>query len=686
MRTSFLIAALLLASMAAVAEPPAPLSINPLGRAVLPMNGPWQFHPGDDMGWASPDFDDSSWAQIETGRTWEEQGFRNLTGFAWYRRRIVLTPSGDEPAEALPLAIRLPYVENSAEVYWNGRLIGSWGSVPPHPVWFDQSLPGVALLSMRAPFSLPMGPARSGVLAIRVWKAPYIFFAVENEGGLVRTPILGTPAALDALASTLWFHWLVGNLFPMAVALLAGVASLFALLGWLRDRRQWLLLWMAIYIVHPLMLLPYMTIPGLLSFRQSYGTVALVIGIEDVSLWFLLLYLLRLNDSRRVVLWTRWLAGVCMVFNGLDSALQAFHWWTWPGHRFLSRDMGFTITPLLLEAYPLVLIALAVRRRLDRTLWFLAVTAAMADFFQGLGNWTTAGLRWTHWDFSAWFSTPMATVAGSGLTPVTILNTLLLVAIVAAVWRYEREQRLRQLRNDEEFRNAQELQRVLIPSAEPRLRGYAVSSAYRPAQEVGGDFFQIIPNADDSALVVIGDVSGKGLRAAMAVSLIVGTLRTQAEVTTDPAQVLAGLNRRLEGRLSGGFATCLVALLHLDGRCVLANAGHPAPYRNGEECACESGLPLGIVADTDYAESTFQLRAGDRLTFLSDGVVEARDGQGELFGFDRARDLSMQSAESIASAAQAFGQEDDITVFTVTFAPGGAGYEEEKSAALGECR
>ncbi|HUB19713.1 MAG TPA: PP2C family protein-serine/threonine phosphatase [Acidobacteriaceae bacterium] len=673
MRTTLLIAALLLVSRAVIAETPSPLPIDRIGQATVPMDGPWQFHPGDNPNWASPDFDDSGWAQIETGRTWEEQGFRNLTGFAWYRRSIVLGRTTEQPDQTLQLNLGLPYVQDSAEVYWNGRLIGRWGGLPPHPVWFGEAELGVAQLSARATFSMPLGAARSGVLAIRVWKAPYVFFATEAEGGLVRTPVLGTPAAIDAFASSLWFHWLIGNLFPLAVALLAGIASLLAFLGWLRDRRRRLLFWMALYILHPLLLLPYLTLPGVLSFRELYGTIAMVVCLEDVSLWFLLLYLLELTGNRRLVLSTRWLAAACILFNGLDSALQAFRWWEWPGHRFLTLDIAFTIPPLLMEAYPLVLIAFALRRHLDRSLWFLAITAALADFLQGFGIWATAGLRWTHWDFSALFWNPLVTVAGNELSPITIVNTLLLVAVVTAVWRYERQQRLRQLRDAEEFRNAQELQRVLIPSAQPEMRRFAVSSAYHPAQEVGGDFFQIVPNADDSVLVAIGDVSGKGLGAAMAVSLIVGTLRTLAEVTTDPAEVIAGLNRRLEGRLRGGFATCLVALLQPDGRCVFANAGHLPPFLNAHQVELPGALPLGLNPKESYENQDLVLAPGDRLTLYTDGLLEARDSGGELFGFERLAELvaNTAAAEDAVAAGVQFGQEDDITVLTVTLAPSG---------------
>jgi hypothetical protein len=266
---------------------------------------------------------------------------------------------------------------------------------------------------------------------------------------------------------------------------------------------------------------------------------------------------------------------------------------------------------------------------------------------------------------------PLFTVAGNAFNAGTLADTLLLASILYAVWRYETEQRNRQTLLDEEFRNAQELQRVLIPSALPEMRCFAASSAYHPAQEVGGDFFQIMPNVDDSVLVSIGDVSGKGLRAAMAVSLIVGALRTLAEVTTDPAQVLAGLNRRLDGRLPGGFATCLVALLYPDGRCVFANAGHLPPFLNARQVELPGALPLGLNPNERYENQEVVLAPGDRLTLYTDGLLEARDSSGELFGFERVTELvgNAPGAEDAVAAGVPFGQEDDITVLTVTLMP-----------------
>ncbi|MGC2636641.1 MAG: PP2C family protein-serine/threonine phosphatase, partial [Acidobacteriaceae bacterium] len=121
----------------------------------------------------------------------------------------------------------------------------------------------------------------------------------------------------------------------------------------------------------------------------------------------------------------------------------------------------------------------------------------------------------------------------------------------------------------------------------------------------------------------------------------------------------------------GGFATCLCADIAPSGVVTLANAGHLAPYCRGQEVPVLSALPLGLsaAAQPAYDETRFTLEPGDTLTFLSDGVVEAQNATGELFGFERARSISTQSAQSIAAAAQAYGQSDDITVLTLTFAP-----------------
>lgn len=648
----------------------APFVARDLGTGYVAIDGPWAFHPGDNSAWAATDFDDASWARIHTGHAWEGQGFHNLTGFAWYRRRIVLINApGPNPHWQLGLA--LPAVEDAAEVYWNGQLVGSYGKLPPDPEWFDQAGTGFTEISPHYPEYLPLGEPRSGVLAIRVWKAPYVYYSFPDEGGLTAAPLLGSAQTLVARDKNVWYEWLRENLWNLGIALLSGLVSLLALLAWLRDRRQRMLLWLALYTLHPLALLPVINIPGLLNFRWGYGLVAPVIGIEDISLWFLLLYLLGLRDNPRLVRWTWWMAAIAVFGDFGDGALQLFQWTTWPGHLFLGLDVGITIPALLVEAWGVILVLFAFRRRLDAARWFLAVVAVLADLLQALGNWFSLGVRWTHWTFWRPFQQPLFSILGNEFDIQSILNTLLLVAIVYAVWRYQTEQSRRQNRLDEEFRSAQEIQQVLVPESVPKLCGYSISSVYKPASEVGGDFFQVIPcaHSSNSALIILGDVSGKGLRAAMTVSLIVGALRAFAETMSDPSEILAALNRRLHERLRGGFATCIAVRVEPDGKCLIASAGHLSPYCRGNEIPLPAGLPLGIVPETEYPCIPLQLDPGETLTFLSDGVVEAQSLLGELFGFDRTREISTQSAEAIAQAAHAHGQEDDITVLTLTFAP-----------------
>ena len=170
---------------------------------------------------------------------------------------------------------------------------------------------------------------------------------------------------------------------------------------------------------------------------------------------------------------------------------------------------------------------------------------------------------------------------------------------------------------------------------------------------------------DGTLLIVVGDVSGKGLKAAMTGTLALGALRTLANEGIAPAAVLTRLNEQLARSPDGGFITCLCARLSDDGELTVTNAGHLSPYRNGEELDVPADLPLGISPRESYKERTFQLEPGDRLTLLSDGVLEARDAQGMLFGFERTRAISGESATDIAQAARDYGQEDDITVLTL---------------------
>lgn len=217
-----------------------------------------------------------------------------------------------------------------------------------------------------------------------------------------------------------------------------------------------------------------------------------------------------------------------------------------------------------------------------------------------------------------------------------------------------------------ELQAASTVQQLLLQSASQVTPGFEVSSVYLPASEVGGDFFFVAPGPDGSITAIVGDVSGKGLTAAMRVAMILGALRR--ETSYDPCDILAGLNNVLIAQGQLGFTTACCVRIALSGEYTIANAGHISPFLSGQELSTPPALPLGLVPDQVYTSVGGKLLPSERLVLLSDGVLEARAPGGELYGFERLPDLTLQSAQQIADTARDFGQEDDITVLTLSLA------------------
>jgi len=268
----------------------------------------------------------------------------------------------------------------------------------------------------------------------------------------------------------------------------------------------------------------------------------------------------------------------------------------------------------------------------------------------------------TDWGGGAPYHSPLTIQAGpipihfASIADFTGLLVIVLIIFVRFL-RIHRDQE----RVSSELAAARSVQELMIPQEKIQTPGFEVDSIYTPANEVGGDFFHVQPIEDGGLLVIIGDVAGKGLKAAMNVSMLMGALRRTPE--RSPAKILESLNRVLAG--SESFTTCQAAWFGANGELVLANAGHLPPYLNSQEITLPGGLPLGVLADNIYEEVRLYLHPGDRILLMSDGVVEARQPSGELFGFERVHNLTGQSAFYIADAAKAFGQEDDITILTI---------------------
>ncbi len=627
------------------------LHIAGLGRATAQLDGPWAFQLGDDARWAAPDFDDRPWEQIATDKGWGEQGHFAYSGFAWYRRHIDVPSTPGTPPE---LALFLPHVEDVYQVYWNGRPVGQQGTFPPRGSWPNDPLPQ----------TFQLGPQRAGVLAIRVWKAPLISYDAGLGGGLGQTPTLGTPGAIGTLSAAASFGRLRGMLLRMGLALFYLLVTLAALAAWLQHRQQPLFLWLSLFALGSSLQAGWWHSLLGISYVQEAMLATVYQPLEDIATWFLLIYLLGLRDNPRVMRLARLFALLEIALLALDGLAVACWAPGWP--QWLDGIISEVI--LLPELFPVVLVCFAWRKQLPFATWLVAAFALLTDLTLEVGAFLSQGDRFTHWTLWKKLITPVFYVAGNGVSLEHVAATLLLLSLVFAVYRSALQESERQQGLQQEFASAQELQRVLIPDELPSVLGYEVTSAYRPALEVGGDFFQLIPQGGGSALLIVGDVSGKGLAAAMAVSLIVGTIRTLAEQLPSPAEMLAGINRRLTGKLHGGFATCVVVFLDADGSFLLSSAGHPGPFLNGEEVMLSPALPLGFSLDAEYGETEGLLQTGDQLTLFSDGLLEARNRDGELFGFDRiqARTKERAEASELANAAIAFGQEDDITVVIVT--------------------
>jgi GAF domain-containing protein len=217
-----------------------------------------------------------------------------------------------------------------------------------------------------------------------------------------------------------------------------------------------------------------------------------------------------------------------------------------------------------------------------------------------------------------------------------------------------------------ELHAASTVQQLLLQSASRPTPGFIVDSVYLPASEVGGDFFYVAPAPDGSITAIAGDVSGKGITAAMRVAMILGALRR--ETSHDPAQILHDLNETLLTHAQLGFTTAVCVHIALSGHFTLANAGHVNPYQSGIELPTPPALPLGLIPDQHFELVSGQLAPGQSLVLLSDGVPEARSTSGELYGFDRTQASTNLTADQIARRAQHFGQEDDITVLSLSLA------------------
>jgi hypothetical protein len=607
----------------------------------LILNGPWRFQVGDDARWAEPAFDDSEWAAVTLDASLTDQGQPKYSGYAWYRLRMDAgqssTPTGAE-AGTLPVFIAEPSPYGQMAIYVDGVEAAHTRGMTAQPASY---------VSLPMETTLPPGPH---TIAIRTWAGPNTTVA---RGLLMRAELGSEDTARDRrelAEARLWNHegisvLVVGFLFFCVAGL--GLVLFFA------QRSHSEYLWLAL--------------------------LCLAVGLVSVSDTA---YILRWVPNEISTLAGRWLSHIFMAVtlefvlrftaSGFRRTVRAVQvialalpacFWLMPRKAYGTLSVAAELVFVTLVCVMLLGGWRRGRREAGVMLvpFFFAAVADSADT-------VLSYLAWQGWIGSG--DTARELSLGPIRISISATSYLVFLAGLAAIilYRFIRVSQDEQ-RSSAEIAAARSVQAMLIPTKLPSNQHFMLESAYLPVNGVGGDFFQVLPLADESLLLVVGDVSGKGLQAAMSSSTLVGALRN--ELAHDPATILDHLNRVLlgAGKDAGtNFATCLCARIHPDGRMVLANAGHLSPYRDGREMEMLPSLPLGVIAEAGYSQTSYQLNRGDRLVFLSDGVVEAINAQGEIFGFERTQQVSNEPALYISQTAKHFGQTDDITVISLYLA------------------
>jgi hypothetical protein len=603
---------------------------------LIDLSHAWAEHDGDNPAWASPDFDSSPWQTIDLDDMGSAQ-----PGWRWYRHQVHLGPG------LADVALLLEGGDGTYEVYSNGV-----------------RLPGATLHSafnVYRPIERSFALHNSNgdfTIAIRT-HAPLNY--IDYRLPLFLSASAGPPTDIEFQRAALQAERLDGVWPSIAINLLLCIAGLTVLCLYLGQRahRDYLYLGLYLFVLG--------LSNGLWNLQQSgvaptmfnvlvSDPLVYVFSVLQIEFTFSFVgkrpgALLRIYQIALILSWV--FAGLCWT-NHLTIATYSLV------EAAITIPVAIILTALLLVWY---------RRGNSEAGWLIlpSLLPLLAAGCFDLGT-TSIVLGWQKFDFL------------DSLIPIGLLsfqvpdlaNLLFLIAIAFVLFfRFTRVSR-EQAHSEAELEAAREMQQRLVPSVLPAIEGLHIEAAYLPAQEVGGDFYQVLQLANGATLIVVGDVSGKGLKAAMAGALTIGALRTLAAEDLGPAELLTRLNRQIHSARNGGFVTCLALRISAGGTAVLANAGHLAPYVNGTEIALDSSLPLGVTPDVRYSESNLNLAPGDKLTLLTDGVVEARNPSGELFGFDRTAQISMQQADQIARAAQTHGQDDDITVLTLTLAADGA--------------
>lgn len=638
--------------------------------APLTLDHGWRVGVTSNKAAAGVDFDDSTWPVKNAGDSLD--GLQDLDHpedagglkpgqpppqhghgrpFVWFRLHVKLPPQHGP----LALLIALPVAPSTGmsidaggpgvTVFANGKEIDPEGPHGSAPEMFQE---------ITRLYNLPLAETDTDLtLVARTLYIPFGVTAFTNFFAL-RTLSLGVTSDLRKDLDL----WSARNLFErlprLVSAILLTVLTIFLLALYISQKGHPEYLWLAL---HELAQAPiaFIELAGSTAVLDRGWYMAVVTQLVVISAYLYFEFLVAFLSLRRrwYILLLRWTSPVLLGVGPTLGLLFGYHQWFWI---LVTGGVWLCVLAWMIGWFAFIfttLILATLRKNFEAGLLLIPLLLTIVGIVDPILSGSLSEQS---------YHSPLTLQAGP--IPIhfaSVADFAGLLAIVLIIFvRFLRVQH-DQERAASELAAARSVQELMIPKERQQTPGFEVDSVYSPAAEVGGDFFHVESTEEGGLLVVVGDVAGKGLQAAMRVSMLMGALRRTTE--RSPAKILASLNRVLDG--SESLTTCQAVLLQADGEVVMANAGHLPPYLNSQEVTLPGGLPLGVLADGRYEEVRLYLHPGDRLLLLSDGVVEARKSSGELFGFERVQNLSNQSAFYIADAAKEFGQEDDITVVTV---------------------
>jgi phosphoserine phosphatase RsbU/P len=616
-------------------------------RVPIKLGATGVFNGEDNPAFARPDYDDSKWLPTDDKRPIHELTPSSQPEIVWQRIHVKVSP--DETG----LGLEAYNVADAFELYVNGQRVLESGQFTPLVPYTTET---------RLVARIPDAQVVSGNLVIAIrertrpswWRqsSDIAFFAEMLTLGQ-NTPLADHVALGMIQAEAL--SWLV-SLLGVGVSVVA-----LALFTTQRQRKEYLWLALqgsliAIYLTFALME-SVRTIP--VGFTYLYPLLSILIDFFTILMMFAFV-------RRKLRGWLRTYIVLCCIC-GLALRWEGL-WQGWSGLSLPGYIQILWLSYAAIFAFVIPAVLIVHLRRGNWGEGILLIPVVSWSLYSILfGTITVMNAIPQLQKIAAHLSQTTQSFAlgpfalGSGSVTSAIGYISLAIIIVQRATRTSRQETLL----EGEIAAARQIQQIIQPEQIESIPGFSIECVYQPAQQVGGDFFQVLPAGEGGLLLVLGDVAGKGLPAAMLVSVLVGATRATAEYTHVPAELLASLNERMIGR-SKGFSTALAAYIAADGAGTIANAGHLSPYLDGEEIALPGALPLGIMSGASYETIQFELRPGSRLTFYSDGVIEAQNEKGQLFGFEQSRAISTQPAEAIVEAARRFGQSDDITVVAIT--------------------